>query len=163
MDDSLSAGERSGRTATIIKRVVGNPVLNLYTVHLGTIEIPLQVRVSASSKVERASIDASLDIAMVGDFDNGSPVAVSQPVTDYYDQVFQFRQAGSTRYSDSTTTAGRKEFVSVREIEAYGAVLVDIIAAGFADLSMDLKTIEADRDFDLVVAEDVNIFNILTP
>jgi hypothetical protein len=134
-----------------------------YTVHLGTIEIPLQVRVTAGSKVERAALDLALDVMMAGDFDNGTPLVVSDPITEYYDEVFQFRQAGSTKFFDSSTTAGRNEFTSVREVEATGQVVARYIAAGLRDLSTNIKVVEMGRDFDLVVGEDVLIFDENTP
>jgi hypothetical protein len=161
--DAPVAGERSGRTATVLSQSSAPGANWFYTVHLGTIELPLQVRVSADSKVERAAIDLALDVMMAGDFVNGTPIVVSEPVDEYYDEVFQLRQAGTTKYFDSVTTAGRNEFTSVREIEATGSVVVRYLAAGFADLSLQMKVVEMGGDFDLVVGEDVLIFDQSTP
>jgi hypothetical protein len=157
------AGESFGRTATVIAQEHIVDATFLWTVHFGTVEIPLQLRVSAESKVERSKIDEAIDIWLLGDDFDGTPIAVSDPIADYYDQAFQYRRAGATRYFDSVATAGRDEFTSMREIEATGSQVLQFYAPGLVELSTQLKVVEAGRSFDLVVGEDVTIFDASTP
>jgi len=156
--DAGVAGERVGRTATVIDISYYGAGFELFTIHLGSIEIPIQLRVTAESKAQRAALDRSIDVMLMGDFYNESPMVVSDPVADYYSQTFQFRQAGSTRYFDSTSQAGRDEFTSLREVETDGSVVIQLAERSLEDLTVGLKVIEAGKDFDLVVAEDVTIF-----
>jgi hypothetical protein len=162
--DAPVAGDRTGRTATVIREQNFFGDFTGYLVHMGSIEIPIQLRVTADSKLQRAALDHSIDVILAGDFhDEGAALAVSDPVSDYYEQVFQFRQTGGTRYFDSATTAGRDEFTSLREVEADGNVLIEYVAKGLVELSVSMKVTEAGRDFDLVVAENVVIFDTNTP
>jgi hypothetical protein len=120
--------------------------------------------VTADSKLQRAALDHSIDVILAGDFhDEGAALVSSDPVSDYYDQVFQLRQTGATRYFDSATTAGRDEFTSLREVETDGNVLVSYVAKGLVDLSVAMKTIEAGKSFDLVTSETVQVFDVNTP
>ena len=113
---------------------------------------------------QRAEIDHSIDVILAGDFhDEGAALAVSDPVAEYYDQVFQFQQTGSVRYFDSATQAGRDEFTSHRELQTDGNLLVWYVAHGLDDLSLQMKVTELGKDFNLIVAEDVTIYDPSTP
>lgn len=177
--DTPILGDSPGRTPTVIgqQRVDENGAASsdlndedfIWTVVFGNVDLACIVRVAAETPEERSEIDFAIDAVLMGDPINQGGLAAAPaadgvaPNADYFSQVFTYQRAGSARTSDSTTTAGRDEFESIREITGFGCLSLQFTAPSFKDLSLALKVTEMGRDFANVPSDSITIFDPSTP
>lgn len=166
------SGDRNGHTPRQIAsqraELDGTPTADpvepnfLYTFSVAEIIIPLTVRVTAKSKIERAALDAALDVWMMGNVDDGTSYIETPAFADYYDQEFSFFRSGTTQRMDNPQQVGRDDFVSVREITGMGCEVFQHIASSFTDLRLELSVVEGERDFPATPHETITIFDPTT-